>query len=474
MPFHPRRMAPLGEPHAFLRPRRFTWSAVGVIVGSLKMALSLAPAAMTSRRTRSSVSSRFFARRSKNSHALVSTWGSIQRFRMRSIVYRVISSPATYTIGAAGILPDAPAAYPRDPRARCAALRGAAQARRREPVAERRRCIALGGGPFDPSGTIGGGGERGGSRRDVVRRRGERRRTGKSEGASACECRARIRVSDRSAEGRETRPLDQGVSRCRSRFGGSSSNSTRETTDNFGGFSEAPFFILVRSVRASRPRVGLLPRCHARGDARACPSRSTTPERGPAPPGPRHRAREPVRPAQVREASPRGCGRRRAPAAPRALAAPRRLPAPLPAPAPPPPRPWFLYHSSAPGATSSAPRASACAAPTARTDAACASTPTSPRSPSSRRRRCSPRASSTPDARRGAPGRHGRERRGVGARRARPPAGARAVTRGRPRAGIRRRVRLRPRRATERGGGRRRGGRRRVARRGRGVLGLGR
>ena len=77
MPFHPRRMAPLGEPQAFFKPSRLTWSAVGVIVGSLKMALSLAPAAMTSRRTRSAVSSRFFARRSKNSHALVSTWGSI-------------------------------------------------------------------------------------------------------------------------------------------------------------------------------------------------------------------------------------------------------------------------------------------------------------------------------------------------------------------------------------------------------------
>jgi hypothetical protein len=43
MPFHPRRIAPLGEPHAFFNPSRITWSAVGVMVGSLKIALSLAP-----------------------------------------------------------------------------------------------------------------------------------------------------------------------------------------------------------------------------------------------------------------------------------------------------------------------------------------------------------------------------------------------------------------------------------------------
>ena len=86
MPFHPRRMAPLGEPQAFFKPSRLTWSAVGVIVGSLKMAFRRAPASMTSFNTWSAVSSRFFARRSKNSHALVSTCGRTHRSRMSSMV----------------------------------------------------------------------------------------------------------------------------------------------------------------------------------------------------------------------------------------------------------------------------------------------------------------------------------------------------------------------------------------------------
>jgi hypothetical protein len=34
MPFQPTLMAPLGEPHAFLRPNSLTCVAVGVIVGS--------------------------------------------------------------------------------------------------------------------------------------------------------------------------------------------------------------------------------------------------------------------------------------------------------------------------------------------------------------------------------------------------------------------------------------------------------
>ena len=58
MPFHPRRIAPLGEPHAFLRPSAFCCTAVGVTVGSLKMALMRAPAATASCSTRSSESSR--------------------------------------------------------------------------------------------------------------------------------------------------------------------------------------------------------------------------------------------------------------------------------------------------------------------------------------------------------------------------------------------------------------------------------
>ena len=36
-PFHPLRIAPLGELKAFFRPISFTWVALGVMVGSLNI-----------------------------------------------------------------------------------------------------------------------------------------------------------------------------------------------------------------------------------------------------------------------------------------------------------------------------------------------------------------------------------------------------------------------------------------------------
>ena len=65
------------------------------------------------------------------------------------MVYRVISSPATYTMGAAGTLPALAAAYPRDA-STLARWRGAVQAKRRVVVAERRRCIMLEPLPSSP------------------------------------------------------------------------------------------------------------------------------------------------------------------------------------------------------------------------------------------------------------------------------------------------------------------------------------
>ena len=94
-------MAPFGDPHVFFNPSRFTWSAVGVIVGSLNIAFNLNPAVTTSFNTWSFVSSLFFALKSKCSHFEVSTAGAIHFSLTRSITYFVISSPATYTIGAA-------------------------------------------------------------------------------------------------------------------------------------------------------------------------------------------------------------------------------------------------------------------------------------------------------------------------------------------------------------------------------------
>jgi len=56
-PFQPLRMAPLGLPNIFLSPNFCFCSAVGVMVGSLNIALSLLPAATASCNTLSSVSS---------------------------------------------------------------------------------------------------------------------------------------------------------------------------------------------------------------------------------------------------------------------------------------------------------------------------------------------------------------------------------------------------------------------------------
>lgn len=93
MPFQPRRMAPLGEPQAFERPMLFTWSAVGVMVGSLNMAPSFAPEATASCSTLSLVSSRPLQLRSKYSHFEVSTKGSTHFSRTSFMTYQDISSP---------------------------------------------------------------------------------------------------------------------------------------------------------------------------------------------------------------------------------------------------------------------------------------------------------------------------------------------------------------------------------------------
>mmetsp|Transcript_74998 Transcript_74998/g.242573 ORF Transcript_74998/g.242573 Transcript_74998/m.242573 type:complete len:247 (-) Transcript_74998:11-751(-) len=107
MPFQPRRMAPLGEPRGFLRPNCLTCSALGVMVGSLKMAPMRAPEATASCSTLSSVSSRDLQLKSKYSHFEVSMNGVTQASWMIFIVYHDISSPEMYVIGGATILPGA-------------------------------------------------------------------------------------------------------------------------------------------------------------------------------------------------------------------------------------------------------------------------------------------------------------------------------------------------------------------------------
>lgn len=64
MPFQPRRIAPFGDPHAFLRPSFSFWISVGVTVGSLKMDPRRRPAATASCSTLSSVRSRLAQLRS--------------------------------------------------------------------------------------------------------------------------------------------------------------------------------------------------------------------------------------------------------------------------------------------------------------------------------------------------------------------------------------------------------------------------
>ena len=76
--FQPRLIAPFGEGKGFERPNSLTCSAEGVTVGSLKMAPIFAPAATASLRVWSFDASRAAQLRSKNSQALVSTWGSSQ------------------------------------------------------------------------------------------------------------------------------------------------------------------------------------------------------------------------------------------------------------------------------------------------------------------------------------------------------------------------------------------------------------
>jgi len=109
MPCQPRRMAPFGEPHAFFKPNSWTWSAVGVMVGSLKMAPIFAPDATASCNTWSSVLSRDLQLRSKYSHLPVSMKGSTHFSQIIFIVYHDISSPEMYVMGGATIFFEAKA-----------------------------------------------------------------------------------------------------------------------------------------------------------------------------------------------------------------------------------------------------------------------------------------------------------------------------------------------------------------------------
>mmetsp|Transcript_36663 Transcript_36663/g.117609 ORF Transcript_36663/g.117609 Transcript_36663/m.117609 type:complete len:293 (-) Transcript_36663:162-1040(-) len=98
-PFQPRRMAPFGDGKARFKPMASTCAFDGVTVGSLKIAPTRFPASTASRSTLSPVRSRDSQLKSKNSHSLVSTWGSTQCFIISPAAYRVISSPEMYTNG---------------------------------------------------------------------------------------------------------------------------------------------------------------------------------------------------------------------------------------------------------------------------------------------------------------------------------------------------------------------------------------
>ena len=74
---YPRRMAPLGDPHAFFKPISLTCTALGVMVGSLKMEHRRDPDATASCSTLSSVASRALHDKSKNSHLEMSMCGLI-------------------------------------------------------------------------------------------------------------------------------------------------------------------------------------------------------------------------------------------------------------------------------------------------------------------------------------------------------------------------------------------------------------